>query len=125
MRIDDNKPEGVQWCDTCRPHKAGECDGCHQPFAGKRMYQAASQHYHPGGVNGVAGMRAIYGDLCRECYLVDFKKVYPQERLPNLPKDVVAGTARAVGFAGFLDGPPDTVLDKPAHSVLAMRKDGV
>ena len=97
-RIDDNKPECVEWCDTCRPHKPGCCDGCHQPFAGKRMYRGASQHYHPGAVNGVPGMRAIFGDLCRECYLQDFAKVYPKEKLPYLPKDVIAGPAKPVGF---------------------------
>jgi hypothetical protein len=100
LRIDDNKPEGVQWCDTCRPHKSGHCDGCHQPLAGKRVYQSASQHYHPGAVNGVAGMRAIFGDECRECYLAGFAKVYPGKPLPVLPKDASNGPASKVGFGG-------------------------
>jgi hypothetical protein len=98
LRIEDAVIEGALWCDTCRPHKSGHCDACHQPFNGKRLYQSASQHYHPGAVNGVAGMRAIYGDVCRECYLMDFAKVYPKEKLPVLVKDVSAQPAKAVGF---------------------------
>jgi hypothetical protein len=62
------------------------------------MYQSPSQHYHPGAVNGIPGTAAIFGDLCRECYLQDFAKVYPKEKLPNLPKDVIDSEPSKVGF---------------------------
>ena len=83
MRIDDFKPEEVEWCDTCRSHKNGCCDGCGKEFkAEDAKYHSQSHHFHPGSVAGVPGTIAIHKELCLDCYRKDWKKVYPKEKLP-------------------------------------------
>jgi hypothetical protein len=83
MMIEDFKPEEVEWCDTCRPHLQGKCDGCHTKFeVGEPGYRSQSHHFHPGSVDGVPGTYAIHKHLCLACYRKDFKHVYPKLKLP-------------------------------------------
>lgn len=81
--IDNFQPQEVEWCDTCRGHKAGNCDGCGQEFEdGEHRYRSQSFHYHPASIDGVPGSYAIHKALCLECYREDFKNVYPKEEVP-------------------------------------------
>lgn len=80
MQIADFAPQEVLWCDTCRGHIPGTCDGCHEPIAGG--YRSQSYHYHPMSVAGVGGTVAIHKSLCKECYWQDMKRVYPTATYP-------------------------------------------
>src|SRR5690242_645910 len=79
-------PEAHRWCEVCRAHEDDKCDGCKTAFLpGERRYRSQTYHYHPGGINGVHATRAIQKELCVDCYRLDFRSVYPNEPLPDLP----------------------------------------
>lgn len=83
MRIDDFKPEEVEWCTTCAKHKTGHCDGCSKLFDPQEpKYHSQSHHFHPGSIEGIPGTMAIHLELCLECYRKDWKQVYPKLELP-------------------------------------------
>ena len=78
--------EAVKWCDVCRGHVDGECDGCHIKFLhNEHWYRSQTYHYHPATVEGVAGTRAVQKALCVECYRADHAKAYPDLQVPDLP----------------------------------------
>ncbi len=81
--IDNFQPQEVEWCDTCRAHKSGHCDGCEKQFEDReQQYRSQSYHFHPASIDGVPGTYAIHKALCLECYREDWKKVYPKEEIP-------------------------------------------
>lgn len=83
MQVEDYKPQAVEWCDTCREHETGKCDGCKKVFdSQEHKYRSQSFHYHPTNIDGTPGTYGIHKALCLECYRVDWKKVYPKEKLP-------------------------------------------
>jgi hypothetical protein len=83
MQIEDYKPQDVEWCDTCREHETGKCDGCKKAFdSQEQKYRSQSFHYHPVHIDGSPGTYGIHKTLCLECYRKDWKKVYPKEKLP-------------------------------------------
>ena len=85
MLIDEFKPTDVEWCDTCRPHVDGACDGCHTPFtATDQRYRSQSHHFHPREVAGVPGFTGIHKLLCVDCYRIDHERV-TKETAPPLP----------------------------------------
>lgn len=51
---------------------------------------ASVDHYHFDERTGRAGLRVVKGVLCRECYLEDYNKIYPDRNLQigELPKEV-------------------------------------
>jgi hypothetical protein len=89
MLIEDFQPEGVQWCDICRTHQSGHCDGCQKPVTIQDSYRSQSHHFHPTNIDGNPGHFGINKILCRECYLKDFAAVYPNEPLPQLGELVI------------------------------------
>ena len=91
MMIDDCQPTEVEWCDTCRSHVQGCCDGCKRPWArGERHYRSQSYHYHPAGVGGISGTRGVNKELCVDCYRLDHAAVYPALPVPPLPDRIAA-----------------------------------
>lgn len=78
--------DAVQWCNECRAHKDGHCDGCGREFLrGESWYRSQTFHYHPAAIEGKAGVRAVNKQLCVECYREDHKKAYPEAPVPDLP----------------------------------------
>lgn len=78
--------EAVQWCEVCKQHETGKCDGCHVPFsAGEQIYRSQTFHYHPASIGGVAGVRSVQKELCVECYRADHALAYPNNAVPDLP----------------------------------------
>lgn len=91
MTIDAFQPQEVRWCDTCRTHEAGHCDGCGDQFrAREHRYRSQSHHFHPAGVGGQPGLYAIHKTLCVDCYRVDHARVYPGVTVPDLPDRIAA-----------------------------------
>lgn len=90
MLIDDFKPADVEWCEVCRPHVPGHCDGCGSRFqATDQRYQSQSHHFHPGSIAGIAATIAIHKHLCVDCYRKDHEAVYkrPAPPLPDRGMD--------------------------------------
>lgn len=79
-------PSEYQWCEICRKHQDGHCDGCGAAFlSGERRYRSQSVHYHPASIGGKEGTRAVQKELCVECYRADHRAVYPNHPVPDLP----------------------------------------
>lgn len=86
MTIDSFQPQDVLWCDTCRAHLDGHCDGCHRKFEpGEMQYLSQSHHFHPIHLNLLSGSAGVNKVLCVDCYRLDFHAVYPNEIVPPLP----------------------------------------
>lgn len=85
MTIDNFQPQDVLWCDVCRAHKQGCCDGCGRKFENEAQYKSQSHHFHPIHLNGQSGSAGINKILCVDCYRLDFAAVYPNEKVPPLP----------------------------------------
>lgn len=86
MTIAEFSPEEVAWCETCRPHVNGHCDGCGLEFDPTDMqYQSQSFHYHPRSVAGTPGTVSVQKGLCVDCYRKDHAAVYPNHPVPPLP----------------------------------------
>ena len=75
-------------CFFCNKHKTGYCDECGKvipsyPEMGKNGYQSARpSHMHPASVLGVMGERAVFRELCLECYRKDYEVIYPETAVP-------------------------------------------
>jgi hypothetical protein len=85
MNIDDFQPTEIQWCDVCRKHESGKCDGCGERFqATEAHYRSQSYHFHPATIQGVSGTRAVHKTLCVNCYREDYRAVFRSDP-PPLP----------------------------------------
>lgn len=81
-------------CPLCEARKPGFCADCKKPIPkqeddikylwmhGMGFQSHTHDHRHTRSVEGIVGFGWVPRELCLECYVTDFKKVYPNEPIP-------------------------------------------
>jgi hypothetical protein len=75
-------------CEICESRAPGRCDRCHKPIpvyenmGGAGFQSVKPDHFHLAQIEGIAGRRAQWAEVCRECYREEHKTVYPDLRIP-------------------------------------------